>query len=238
MEKLPKIDMSEIAPRNIHVSARGKRAISEHAQKPLVFDKYVKKDSVLDVGCSTGTFLLCCKKLGYKDVYGVDLNKKTNEYCIKKLKLPVSTAIPNKKFNLIHLSDIIEHLQDPDKFIKSIKKRLMHKGVILLTTPNINNLLNWILNIKPKEHLFYFSKRTIRLLLEKNNLKLIKIKSWNRYHPLQHLVDTSTGEKVKIARILIALKLDALVNNLILKNLYTDILVIAQNQDRQERKIK
>ena len=44
-------DMSEIATRDFPASARSKRAISEHAQKPSVFDKNWK---ILDLGCSYG----------------------------------------------------------------------------------------------------------------------------------------------------------------------------------------
>src|SRR3989338_1881173 len=39
--------MSEIATRNLHASARSKRAISEHAQKPQVFDKDKNELSIL-----------------------------------------------------------------------------------------------------------------------------------------------------------------------------------------------
>ena len=42
-----KFEMSEIATRNLHASARSKRAISEHAQKPQVFDKDKNELSIL-----------------------------------------------------------------------------------------------------------------------------------------------------------------------------------------------
>lgn len=47
-------EMSEIATRNLRTSTRSKKAISEHAQKPSVFDKIkkeVKKLHSYDVPC-------------------------------------------------------------------------------------------------------------------------------------------------------------------------------------------
>jgi predicted TPR repeat methyltransferase len=184
------------------------------------------------MGCSTGTFLLCCKEKKYKQLYGVDLNRKTNDYCKKQLGLDVGISLPKKKFDLIHASDLIEHLQEPDSFIKSIRQNLNDNGLIMLTTPNINNPVNKLVNIKPREHLYYFSRKTIRVLLEKNGFEVLLIKSRNRYHPLKHLANTSSADRLKeVIKLILALKLDGIVNKLVLKNLYLDLLVIARKKN-------
>jgi 2-polyprenyl-3-methyl-5-hydroxy-6-metoxy-1,4-benzoquinol methylase len=204
----------------------------EFNQRLGIAAKYGRKGSVLDMGCSTGTFLLCCKEKKYKQLYGVDLNRKTNDYCKKQLGLDVGISLPKKKFDLIHASDLIEHLQEPDSFIKSIRQNLNDNGLIMLTTPNINNPVNKLVNIKPREHLYYFSRKTIRVLLEKNGFEVLLIKSRNRYHPLKHLANTSSADRLKeVIKLILALKLDGIVNKLVLKNLYLDLLVIARKKN-------
>ena len=49
----------------------------------------------------------------------------------------MDSIFEEKSFDLIIASEIIEHLYDPDKFIKSIKKLLTDGGVLYLTTPNL-----------------------------------------------------------------------------------------------------
>lgn len=203
----------------------------EFSQRLDIARKHGKKGSVLDMGCSTGTFLLCCREKGYKQLYGVDINKKTNDYCINELKLDVGTTIPDRKFDLIHASDLIEHLQEPASFVKDAYQHLNNNGLLMMTTPNIRNPVNKLVNIKPKEHLYYFSRKTIRKLLENNGFEVLLMKSRSRYHPLKHLANTSSADKVKgIVKLILALKLDSVVNALILKNLYLDLLVIARKK--------
>jgi 2-polyprenyl-3-methyl-5-hydroxy-6-metoxy-1,4-benzoquinol methylase len=206
-----------------------KEDFHEFRKRLKLINKYLKnKTSVLDIGCCTGNFLISCKNNEFKTIIGIDINKKTNEYC-KKLGFKIYEKLPKRKFDLIHLSDIIEHIGNPNSFIKKTKKNLNKEGIIVLTTPNINNPINHLVNIKPDQHLFYFSKKSISKLLKKNGFDIITIKRWNRFHPLKNLINTTSANKIRhFLKIIMLLKLDFIVDELILKNLYTDLLVIAK----------
>lgn len=196
----------------------------------MIIKKYSKnKGSVLDIGCSVGTFLHCCERFGFKEIYGTDLNEKTNKVCQNKYNYPVGPNLPNKRFDLINLSDVIEHLYNPKEFLLKIRNNLDDGGIIVITTPNINNPINKIVNIKPEEHQYYFNKKTLSKLLNQCGYKVIHQRLWNRYHSLKNLINTSTAKKLKpILKLIILLRLDFLFNNLVLKNLYTDIFLIAK----------
>jgi ubiquinone/menaquinone biosynthesis C-methylase UbiE len=140
--------------------------------------KYNPKN-VLDVGCGNGDFLNFYKKHGintYFTEYGDDLiNKlKKNHTLVEGGMFPVSEL----KFDLVILSEIIEHTLEPDKIIKCINKIQKKEGVIYLTTPNINCLEakiyknNYSIFTYP-EHLSYFSSETINLLFKNSNYKRI-----------------------------------------------------------------
>ena len=87
-------------------------------------------------------------------------------------------ADKDKKYDLIYCSEVIEHVKDPISFTKSLKKILKPKGIIFLTTPDIDHKslpkdkssLFETNFIRPPEHLYYFTIQSIELLFRNNKL--------------------------------------------------------------------
>lgn len=50
-----------------------------------------------------------------------------------------------KKYDLVLLKEVIEHLYDPDRAINSIKEVMKRDGTIIITTPNLTSLINRLL---------------------------------------------------------------------------------------------
>ena len=48
----------------------------------------------------------------------------------------------NRTFDVISALEVIEHIIDTDKFLEDISAHLAPHGLLLISTPNINNLLN------------------------------------------------------------------------------------------------
>ena len=190
------------------------------------------KKSVLDIGSSTGTFLYCAKKFGFKKLQGTELNKKSSEYCRKNFGFRVSKSLPKRgKFSLVNMSDIIEHLPRPLNFMKSVKKRVSKDGILLLTTPDYSKQITKVMNIKPEEHLYYFTKPTLRKLLERAGFEVLHIGNISRFQRIESLQFSSTNKSGPISNILsliILLHLSMLFEALIIRNLNSDIFVIAR----------
>jgi len=76
-----------------------------------------------------------------------------------------------KKFDLVILSQVLEHIENPENFLLKIKGILKPTGVLAIALPNINSILVKILKDKDNgclwvpEHLTYFSKIGINALL-------------------------------------------------------------------------
>ncbi len=111
------------------------------------------------------------------DVWGIDL-----EYDEKQLQGDISHyrkasaesfSLP-EKFDTIFAGDIIEHLSNPGLFLDASKQHLKPSGKLVLTTPNAFNLFNIAEKFSKDEptvnsdHTFYFNKKTLSKLLEKN----------------------------------------------------------------------
>ena len=86
--------------------------------------------------------------------------------------------ITEKKFDLVILSEVIEHTNDPTSLIKSISNLQNQGGLIYITTPNYNSLEHKILKsdygiFSYPEHLSYFTIASLDILLRKNGYKKI-----------------------------------------------------------------
>ena len=149
-----------------------------------VIGQYAKKGSLLDIGCNIGTFMQVAESQGWKTI-GIDINRSAVIYAKKKGLNVFSSAIEHAKlkksyFDVIMMNDVVEHLENPVEVLEKIKAWLKKDGILFIATPNIGSMIakisgkNW-LHVKPDEHIYYFSKKTISMLLGKAGFSTAKI---------------------------------------------------------------
>lgn len=137
----------------------------------------------LDIGCSVGFVAKVADESGF-DAYGVDVQDWGIQYGKTRLGLQHLSCgqLEDQKyndnfFNVISMYDVIEHVPDLDTFLSEIKRILARDGIIDIITPDIGHwrtpkkLSAWN-EIKPSEHLYYFNKTTLSMLLKKYGLKI------------------------------------------------------------------
>jgi len=153
---------------------------------------------VLDVGCSTGHFLVALKEK-VKTRVGLELSKEHADFVKKNLDFkvyrePIEEAeIKEGPFDLITCLQTLEHVDDPEKFLKGIIKNLKPGGYVFLETPNIDDVLLGCYKVPAysdfyyrEPHLWYFSAPTLNKLLDKVGLEG-KTKTVQSYNFLNHL---------------------------------------------------
>ena len=150
----------------------------------------LKNKTVLDVGCSTGYFGKILKAAN-NYVVGIDISKSAIKIAKKNLDEAYCVNIENellptkRKFDLIILSEVIEHLFDPESTLKKVIRHLKKNGLIIITTPNISFLPNRISILFGKfeyqeqgmfdvGHIHFFNYYTLLNLLKKCDLKLTR----------------------------------------------------------------
>ena len=139
---------------------------------------------VLDVGCGTGGYLRLLRELGW-EVYGVEVDEVACAEA-KKWELDIfhgqleEAGFPEDCFDLVRMNHVLEHLPRPLRSLKEAKRVLKEGGRLLIEVPNVASLSallfgdRWY-HLDVPRHLFHFSPRTLRPLLEKAGFAQVEI---------------------------------------------------------------
>ncbi len=139
--------------------------------------------SICDVGCGPGTLLAEAVKKGYS-VFGIEPNSRCHKFLKEKGIeftrdfFPLKHEI-NRKFDCIFLLNTLEHLREPLQIICEAKKLLNRSGIIYISVPCIDALVNRIMHEKAgvfggHSHLQFFSIKTLSILLEKAGFAVLE----------------------------------------------------------------
>lgn len=130
----------------------GKGLIEKHRIViDMILQNVEKQSRVLDVGCSDGKILKELEGSGYKRLYGIDIQKVSESSFIstniKYAKCDIEQEkVPFKgKFDLIIVSDVLEHMFSPQTVLYDLKSILSKNGKIIFSMPNAGWFLNGIL---------------------------------------------------------------------------------------------
>lgn len=187
--------------------AQDKPNISKNAKNILQKIKKIKSSgNILDVGCAMGFFMEVAEQQGFK-VYGIEVSTYAAAFSQKLFKnrvfLGAVEDFPQKRsavfefknttFDVIILSDLIEHVKDPVSVLKDLKKVLKKDGVIVLQTGDTDSFWarlmgkNWHF-YAPPQHLYFFSKNTLTKVLEKAGYKVLRVDKEGKYVSLRYIL--------------------------------------------------
>ncbi len=142
-----------------------------------------KNLSVLDIGCGLG-YLLSALNENY-DKYGIESSEFATNY-VKKNFTDInikngdykSIGVFNKKFDVISLYHVIEHLKNPPEAIELIYKFLKNDGILIIGTPNTDSLVAKAFGKNFRhftyDHTCLYGKYSLTKLLTKNKFKVFK----------------------------------------------------------------
>lgn len=149
---------------------------------------------VLDVGCHGGTFTqVVLKKIGSKDIYGVDISPSAIQYIKKKIPyghFQVASAedLPFKDdtFDAVVCLEVLEHVDNPVKAISEIRRVLKKGGYGVILVPSESKLFKtvWFLwtlyyPVWRHAHVQSFSGNRLDKVTDEIGLKIVKSKNFN-----------------------------------------------------------
>lgn len=173
------------------------------SRKARLIKQLGQSKSLLDVGCGTGYFAGYMANLGYS-VQGVEVDDRARKMASGKFHIPVfhpSHLLDGKmsgQFGFITLWHVMEHLYSPDRYWEEFHRLLAKDGYLIVAVPNHHGYdakhygKYWAGYDVPR-HLWHFSPKTMQLLAERNNFRIIGMKSM----PFDPFYNSLLSEKYK-----------------------------------------
>lgn len=168
-----------------------------------LFHNHSPGGSVLDVGCSSGGFLYQLNKrfpMTY-EVLGTDVSRAPLEHA-EKMGIPVvrdnflTHSFPGQ-FDAITFWAVMEHLFEPQKFLRKAVSILKPGGLCFILVPNMKSLAVRLLGAKYRyifpEHINYFTPRTLRDFAGRE-LEVLELRS-THFNPLVIWKDLRGGAR-------------------------------------------
>lgn len=167
---------------------------------------YRKNNEILEIGCGEGHFLSVAKNMDWQ-VMGLEKAPYAAEIC-KKFKINVicsdllDTDIKNDYYDAVVMFEVLEHLTQPQEYLRKINAILRKGGVLVITTPNFNSITRRLLNQRwrliNEEHLLYFTPNTLKSTLGNCNFRLLGFEA--KHITLPELFGLSRGNTDNIYR--------------------------------------
>lgn len=172
-----------------YFNSKNKNVFIRLLLSPLKFiargTKITHGSKLLDIGSGSGQFLYEMKKLGM-NVSGVepgDFDKEGNKKYnlnIKNYDL-IKAKYSKDFFDIITMNHVLEHLDNPNQSLKEIHRIIKKGGLLIIGIPNTNSFArrifnrNWLALDVPR-HLFDYSDKNLKIILERNGFKINRIR--------------------------------------------------------------
>ncbi len=175
----------------LYLEERAGRILTfEHHLRPL--ERFTERPNgrrLLDVGAHIGVFVEIAGQHGW-DAWGVEPSRWAVEQARERgLQMHQGTleaaGIPSEHYSVVTLWDVIEHLTDPRATVAEAHRVLQPGGLLVVHTIDIDSLFArlmgprwpWLMEM----HLYYFSRRTLRALLEQAGFEILWERAQGRY---------------------------------------------------------
>jgi SAM-dependent methyltransferase len=151
-------------------------------------------ETILDFGCGIDGYLPSLSGQYQKQIDGYEVSSKT--ISLLQAKFPSNTfydpttfVFSKVKYDLVVLSDVLEHLSEPRELLVTLKTRLKPDGQIWIQQPLENNLTIFSLTLKiwaflsktasskiPPFHVSLGSKKSLTKLIDVSDFEIITYK--------------------------------------------------------------
>ncbi|HRC41352.1 MAG: class I SAM-dependent methyltransferase [Nostocoides sp.] len=106
-----------------------------------------KPSSTLDIGCGRGFLLGHLAQRGLSGLAGLDVYDDVSDPRFDYIRADVTQPFPiaDASYELVIAGEIIEHVPNPDDFLREIRRVVTPGGTVIISTPNLVSWANRVL---------------------------------------------------------------------------------------------
>ncbi len=161
-----------------------------------IIQKIKPRGKLLDIGAGSGVMVEAALEMGY-NATGIEPSRWLHEKATEK-GLPIHLgSFPmdglTKKYDVIALVDVIEHVNNPKDLLNHIRQSLKWDGILVIVTPDVNSIMAKLFKWKwwhfRVAHIGYFNKSTLSRITKSTSFKCIKKTKPAWYFSLEYLIE-------------------------------------------------
>lgn len=154
-------------------------------------------NSVLDVGCGDGEFLLACREAGINTLAGIEPSPAAGNLAREGIGKVIRTGgyedqPTDQRYDLVTLFQTIEHIDDPIGFLGKTRELCHPGGYVAVACHNYQAPVNRVMGEKSPifdiEHLQIFSTKSITRAMVKSGLEAVSVRPYSNTYPLSYWV--------------------------------------------------
>lgn len=175
--------------------SRDPPAVALHQHEAManlaVLQRHRRSGRLLDIGCSTGLFLMQANAAGWQGE-GLEYSEDSARIATARNGLKVRSGELRKdtyasgSFDVVTMWDVIEHVPDPKATLAMVSDVVAPGGLLVLKTPNADGLypraslkvadrLGFWGHAEPPGHLYQFSDKTLRRLVDDAGFEVLAV---------------------------------------------------------------
>ncbi len=140
-------NIGEFTDYGIPYTAQSRYTVKERQDLLALLPKNFVAASILEVGCADGANLrYFCRELGIPETQAVGVDicapfvDQVSSFRFYHTSAENFLASSDEKFDLVLLSDVLEHIYNPWTLLKTLGKNLSPKSQLLISVPNFQNI--------------------------------------------------------------------------------------------------
>jgi 2-polyprenyl-3-methyl-5-hydroxy-6-metoxy-1,4-benzoquinol methylase len=158
--------------------------------------RFTQGNDLLEIGIGGSECVLAAQEMGY-DVLGIDIVEnnvaQAKKYGIDAIAIDFINFDSDKKWDIIIMGDVIEHVSDPVVVMKKVYSLLTQNGVVWISTPNFDAAFSKLAGHndpmrREAGHKNYFSRNSIFKLFEITGFAPVEYKISAHYNGSMEII--------------------------------------------------
>ncbi len=166
------------------LACRKEQELVYHRRILHLIEQYKISGSMLEVGIGAGFFLELAQQQGW-NIQGIEPSEAACRYVSQTVSVPIcnetleTAHLTPKSIDTIVLRHVLEHIAEPQMFMRELRRILKDDGLMCLVVPNFGGLHARVereawFHLSIPYHVAHYTKRPLQQLIDENGFDVVR----------------------------------------------------------------